>query len=674
MISNRIFNDTNLNVLSERRVSQWGWVWGQFLDHTFALRQDIGPGSTPMNVPLNRADPLESFHSTVRAIPVVRSAQAPGSGTGPANPRQQTNTLPSFIDANPVYGTTSARLDWLRAGPLDGNPTNNSALLLLAGGYLPTRAARGYPSSAPAMEMDGRLLAAPNQAVVAGDVRANENLALTAVQTLFAREHNRIVGLLPHSLSDEDRFQIARRVVIAEEQYVTYQEFLPAMGVALPAYTGYKQSVDPTLSNEFATVAFRAHSQIHGDGIDVEADLSRYTRAQLAAFTRAGLTVTPQGDQVKIVVPLGVGLFNPRLLTALQLGPVLQAIGAESQYNNDVEIDNQLRSTLFQVPTSTDATCLNGPTMPDCFSGIDDLGALDIVRGRDHGIAMYNQLRMALGLAPRTSFAAVTGESTDQFPRGVGIDDPHSIDVIGITDIDGRPLDPNNPPEDAAVHDVRRSTVAARLRAIYGSVDRLDAFVGLNAEPHVPGTEFGETELALWTRQFTQLRDGDRFFYGDDQGLSYIQRTFGIDFRHSLAQIIEANTDMTAADLNPTGDVFLTPDDKLPPTACTVAYTVTPITPDRFRATIAITNTGDRPTSMALRFEMANGQALRRTSGALWLQSPAANGRDVTLLGFAPSRLAPGSTGHISFTATNDGTANAIPPNFTLDRQRCASN
>ena len=41
---------------------------------------------------------------------------APGSGTSTSNPRQQTNTLPSYIAANPVYGATNARLDWLRVG------------------------------------------------------------------------------------------------------------------------------------------------------------------------------------------------------------------------------------------------------------------------------------------------------------------------------------------------------------------------------------------------------------------------------------------------------------------------------------------------------------------------------------------------------------------------------
>jgi len=68
----------------------------------------------------------------------------------------------------------------------------------------------------------------------------------------------------------------------------------------------------------------------------------------------------------------------------------------------------------------------------------------------------------------------------------------------------------------------------ARLKAVYGSVDKLDAVVGMVAEKHVKGTEFGELQLAIWKKQFKTIRDGDRFFYLDDPQLAQIQHQYGI--------------------------------------------------------------------------------------------------------------------------------------------------
>src|SRR5690242_18029896 len=121
-LSNREFNDVNVNVFSERGVTQWGNVWGQFIDHNIGLRQDNG---TTANIPFNAAHPVESFANTLGFIPFVRSAAAPG--TGVSNVRQHINTQSSFIDAEAVYGNTDVRLDWLRPGSLDGNPDNNSS-------------------------------------------------------------------------------------------------------------------------------------------------------------------------------------------------------------------------------------------------------------------------------------------------------------------------------------------------------------------------------------------------------------------------------------------------------------------------------------------------------------------------------------------------------------------
>jgi hypothetical protein len=227
-------------------------------------------------------------------------------------------------------------------------------------------------------------------------------------------------------------------------------------------------------------------------------------------------------------------------------------------------IDNQLRSVLFEVPkpgVANPSACLDGPTLADCFSGVVDLGAIDIQRGRDHGMPTYNQLRRAYGLAPQRSFTEITGESTTRFPRDRAInlrdplDDPSILDFVRLEDADGKVVEPGtDAAKEEVVSVVRRTTLAARLRAIYRDPRRLDAFVGMLAEPHLPGTEFGELQLAIWKRQFEALRDGDRFFYANDRYLYTIARQYGIDYRHTLAEIVDLNTGAGV-----TGNVFKTP-------------------------------------------------------------------------------------------------------------------
>ena len=193
-VSNRIHNDSNQNLFSENGVTQWGFVWGQFLDHTFGLRQEVGGENAP--IAFTATDPLESFTNTLGAEPRWGSCappprREPASAT-PCASRSTPSAATSTRSA--VYGGTDARLEWLREGPVDGNLSNNGAKLLLApDGTLPRRTARGNAATAPRWTSMGRPVAPPAQAMVAGDVRANENIALTATHTLFAREHNRIV-------------------------------------------------------------------------------------------------------------------------------------------------------------------------------------------------------------------------------------------------------------------------------------------------------------------------------------------------------------------------------------------------------------------------------------------------------------------------------------------------
>ncbi len=68
--------------------------------------------------------------------------------------------------------------------------------------------------------------------------------------------------------TDEQLYQEARKINIAEYQSIIYNEWIPAVlgPNALPAYTGYNPNVNATISNEFSTVAFRfGHSLVSAD-------------------------------------------------------------------------------------------------------------------------------------------------------------------------------------------------------------------------------------------------------------------------------------------------------------------------------------------------------------------------------------------------------------------------
>lgn len=531
-VSNRVFNDLGQNLFSERGMSQYAWVWGQFTDHVFGLAQG---GTTAANIAASATDPLERFRNDFGVIPFKPDARVGG---------ETINTVSSYIDAWNVYGGTADRMDWLRNGSRDGNPTDNAPTLMLPGGYLPAAGARGDASSAPAMKVDGQLLSHPQDRRIAGDVRANENIALTAMQTLFAREHNRIVAEIRSTrfgktLDDETVFQLARRVVGAEEQWITYTEFLPALGVYLPPYRGYKPNVDATVGNEFATVGYRAHSQVHGT-FDISTD--GLTAEQIAALEALGIDLS--GDDVEI--PLGLAFFNPDLLQTVGIDRLLEGLGTQRQYKNDEQMDETLRSVLFQVPGTAinpaDCFIFNPtPPAPQCFVGTVDLGAIDIQRARDHRIPRYNALRQAFGLPRVTSFTRITGEPTDSL-QTLTIDSTNILDFVALYDERGRPVPLGD--EENAVLGIRRTTLASRLKALYGTPDNCDAFVCMQAERHLWGSDLGPLQWTMWVRQFTALRDGDRFFYENDRiALNFIKARFGVDYRVGLARLIRLNTD-----------------------------------------------------------------------------------------------------------------------------------
>jgi peroxidase len=162
-----------------------------------------------------------------QTIELTRSRFNPSTGTSVGNPRQQTNFTTAFIDGSVIYGSDATAASILRGGPVNpgarlrtSNDINGDAENLLP------RDAFG-PN--------------PNPPSVSGDDRVNDNVPLTALHTLFVREHNRLVDVYSArhpTWWSEKLYQHARKTVGAELQAITFNEYLPALlGPAAPSPT-----------------------------------------------------------------------------------------------------------------------------------------------------------------------------------------------------------------------------------------------------------------------------------------------------------------------------------------------------------------------------------------------------------------------------------------------------
>lgn len=351
--------------------SDWLWQWGQFIDHDLDLNEG---GHEAFFIPVSATDSLFNPH-----FPYLPFTRVPAAhGTGSDSPRQQNNEITAFIDGSGVYGSDKERADFLRTfqnGRLKTTTGDNGEQLL------PHNRAEDSFANANGFNVAAETL------YLAGDARANEQIGLTASHVLFVREHNRLAaeiserldagevalviqyqsfkeGYLSHHpgtsevvVKDEYLYQAARKVVGAQIQIITYKEFLPLLigETLLEDYSGYKPSVNPAISNEFANAAYRlGHTLLNH---------------QIHRFDDQGLTAIALGDADD---PSQAAFFNPKEVTENGADSLLRGLMLQEAQALDNFIVDGVRNFLFPAGT-----------------GGLDLASVNIQRGREVGLPSY---------------------------------------------------------------------------------------------------------------------------------------------------------------------------------------------------------------------------------------------------------------------------------------------
>lgn len=453
VISNAVFQQS-ASVPSKNNLSDFIWAWGQFLDHELDLTTTNNQEKADIVVP-DHDIVLCNLQLKGRefSIPFSRSAAIEDTGTSPSNPRLHANVNSSYIDGSVVYGSDMERASALRTfdgtGRLKTSTSESGELL---------------PYNINDLENEDNGDAQHDRFFLAGDVRANEHAVLTSIHTLFVREHNRlcldIIACDPSLAGQEELiYQKARKYVGGIIQAITYEEFLPALlgQSAISPYTGYRPNVNAGISHEFSTACYRlGHSMLSSE-----------------------LMLGGNGNTIQ----LRDMFFKPYFVRLHGIEAILMGLTLQRMQEVDAQIVEDVRSFLFGPPNQVKGQLL-------------DLAALNIQRGRDHGLAGYNAFREAFGLNRLKDFSEITSDTN----------------------------------------------VANILCDLYKDIDYVDPWVGALAEDQVEGSNVGPLIFAVLKNQFERARDGDRFWYANDPELTIEQRVEIESTR--LSDVIRRNTDL----------------------------------------------------------------------------------------------------------------------------------
>ncbi|MFH4976030.1 hypothetical protein AB6A40_002739 [Gnathostoma spinigerum] len=345
------------------------------------------------NIDISPLDPF--YHGWVVCIPSTRTIIAPKEYCQ-LGPRDQANQVSSFLDASPIYGSTSQRAEALRT-------FHNGRLLTLSDS--------SKSDLLPRDPLSEEYCQTPNGCFLSGTNDVNLLPGITVLHTVLVREHNHIATILqklnPH-WSDEILYEESRRIVIAQLQHITFNEFLPLLlghdymkryGLLMHKSgfdSDYEMSVNPEALNEFVTTAsFLVYAMLGNSSGSIAKDGKRTSE-----------------------VPLSTLFNNP------------------SQIFEKSGLSDTLRFMLHERITSPGNAIsweFRGRFLRGSASDFGlDIIAMSINLGRDHGMPTYSDARAECGLSKIYTFddmIAVT-QGLDRTLLARIYENVHDVDLI----------------------------------------------------------------------------------------------------------------------------------------------------------------------------------------------------------------------------------------------------
>uniref|UniRef100_UPI00358E85AB thyroid peroxidase n=1 Tax=Myxine glutinosa TaxID=7769 RepID=UPI00358E85AB len=475
------------NPLSDHELSHMIVDWGQYIDHDIARtpesvsRVPFGGGSDcndscHYNSPCFPIQTLQkgSRSSGHDCLQFIRSASAcPSvSPSGTFLPvRQQLNAFTSFIDATTLYGSSEGLGLELQNLGSDGGLLRSNMEYTDGGRELLPFVRDNLPS--PCIQVPGTEDAFRVECFLAGDSRVNEVLTLTAMHTLWLREHNRLARSLKklnRHWSAEICYQEVRKIVGALHQVITMRDYVAkiigpgAFEKYVGRYKGYNKSINPSVSNVFTTAAFRfGHMSVSAHQYRLDEQFQDH----------------PDFPSL----PLHEAFFVPwRIIREGGVDPLLRGMLATPAMRPfPGQMTPELRLKLFGLNEVKPL----------------DLAAINLQRGRDHGLPGYNDWR---------EFCALRTVHTDS-------------DLQEI------------------ISDQQR---VQKLLKAYGHPGDMDVWLGGISEDPLQAGRVGPLFACLIGRQMKVLRDGDRFWWENPSVFTAGQRAEIA--RHSLSRIICDNS------------------------------------------------------------------------------------------------------------------------------------